>query len=76
MSRNPSIDYSCPHCGARQIYELVPMNADERDRPTHVVAREIPSIDLSCSRCGSSQTYMLVPMNIPEESRKSRTAER
>ena len=67
MSHNPSIDYSCPHCGARQIYQLVPMEANEHERQATAVAREIPSIDLSCSRCGSSQTYKLVPMNVPGE---------
>jgi hypothetical protein len=67
MSHSPSIDYSCPHCGARQIYELVPMEASESDQPTNVIAREAPSLDFSCSRCGSSQTYMLVPRNVPQE---------
>ena len=61
MSHVPSIDYSCPHCGATQTYQLVPMHAGERDEESTPGPREIPSIDLSCSRCGGRQTYRLVP---------------
>lgn len=61
MSHVPSIDYSCPHCGARQTYQLVPMGAGERAEEPAVGRPEIPSIDLSCSRCGARQTYRLVP---------------
>ena len=64
MSHDPSIDYSCPHCGAAQTYQLVPIEANEREQQTKLPG-EIPSIDLSCSRCGSSQTYKLVPMSDP-----------
>jgi uncharacterized Zn finger protein len=55
----PSIDYSCPHCGQRSTYRLVP------EAPSDPAAsgppQEIPSIDLRCLRCGASQSYKLVP---------------
>ena len=66
MSHTPSIDYSCPHCGARQIYEVVPIAGKEREQRARLVTREIPSIDFSCSRCGSSKMYKLVPMSVRE----------
>jgi len=59
MTETPSIDYSCPKCGAHQTYQLVPMDAGELDQHPR---RETPSIDLSCSRCGAIQTYRLVPV--------------
>jgi DNA-directed RNA polymerase subunit RPC12/RpoP len=67
MSQGPSIDYSCPHCGARQTYQLVPMGAGERaEESAGRQPREIPSIDLTCSRCGAAQTYELVPQTRTE----------
>jgi hypothetical protein len=55
----PSIDYSCPHCGETQTYRLVPAVAP--DPAARVAPHEIPSIDLRCLRCDTSQTYKLVP---------------
>jgi hypothetical protein len=55
----PSIDYSCPHCGERQTYRLVPAVAS--DPAASVAPQEIPSIELRCLRCDTSQTYKLVP---------------
>jgi hypothetical protein len=66
MSHTPSIDYTCPHCGAIQIYELVPMGGDESEQERKPVAREIPPLDFSCSRCGQIQTYMLVARGFRE----------
>jgi hypothetical protein len=58
----PSIDYSCPHCGHSQTYRLVPAAASE---PTASAGpQEIPSIDLRCLRCDASQTYNLVPESV------------
>ncbi len=59
MSQTPSIDYRCTSCGARQIYQLVPLGA--RPDEVEAIPHEIPSIDFTCSRCGASQTYKLVP---------------
>jgi hypothetical protein len=55
----PSIDYSCAHCGHSQTYRLVPEAAS--DPAASAQPREIPSIDLRCLRCGASQMYKLVP---------------
>jgi uncharacterized Zn finger protein len=60
MPETPSIDYSCPQCGASQTYQLVPMDTGELDQHAMTTSRETPSIDLSCSRCGAIQTYQLV----------------
>jgi hypothetical protein len=57
----PSIDYSCPHCGHRQTYRLVPAVAPD---PAAGVAPEITSIDLRCLRCDTRQTYELVPKGV------------
>lgn len=59
MSVTPSIDYTCPHCGAKTTYQLVPTAASD-PRPAREL-REIPSLDFSCARCGASQTYTLSP---------------
>jgi DNA-directed RNA polymerase subunit RPC12/RpoP len=61
MSQTPSIDYRCTHCGAEQIYELVPLKARPTEDEVEARPHEIPSIDFRCSRCGVSQTYKLVP---------------
>jgi hypothetical protein len=58
----PSIDYSCPHCGSSQTYRLVPAVA--ADPAARVAPQEIPSIDLRCLRCDASQTYKLVPDSV------------
>jgi uncharacterized Zn finger protein len=58
----PSIDYSCPHCGETQTYRLVPTVAP--DDAASSTPREIPSIDLRCLRCGTSQTYKVVPDSV------------
>lgn len=58
----PSIDYSCPHCGNSQTYRLVPSVAP--DPAAGVAPREIPSIDLRCLRCDTSQRYKLVPDSV------------
>jgi hypothetical protein len=58
----PSIDYSCPHCGETQTYRLVPTVAP--DPAASGAPREIPSIDLRCLRCDTSQTYKLVPDSV------------
>jgi rRNA maturation protein Nop10 len=59
MSVTPSIDYTCPHCGAKTTYQLVPTAASE-PRPTSE-SGQIPSLDFSCARCGASGTYTLGP---------------
>ena len=56
---DPSIDYTCPHCGANETYRLVPDVAP--DPRASAAPHQVPSIDLSCSRCGGSQTYKIVP---------------
>ena len=58
----PSINYSCPHCGHSQTYRLVPAVA--ADPAASVAPREIPSIDLRCLRCDTSQTYKIVPDSV------------
>ena len=58
----PSIDYSCPHCGNSQTYRLVPAAAP--DPAARVAPQETPSIDLRCLRCDASQTYTLVPESV------------
>jgi hypothetical protein len=62
MRYTPSIDYSCPHCGARTTYRLVPSAQHDRDLEATASARPIPSLDFSCSRCGASHTYTLMPV--------------
>ena len=54
----PSIDYSCAHCGHSQTYRLVPAVAPD---PASTAPQEIPLIDLRCLGCDTSQTYKLVP---------------
>jgi hypothetical protein len=61
MSQTPSIDYSCPHCGAHQTYHLVPVEPGEETRAPAVSAEQTPSINFRCSSCGASATYTLVP---------------
>jgi DNA-directed RNA polymerase subunit RPC12/RpoP len=61
MSQTPSIDYRCARCGARRIYQLVPLEQRPTEDEVRATRHEIPSIDLRCSRCGASQTYKLVP---------------
>ncbi|HJS97082.1 MAG TPA: hypothetical protein VJ741_22625 [Solirubrobacteraceae bacterium] len=56
----PSIDYSCPHCGETQTYRLVPAGG-AADPAAAGIPREIPSIDLRCLRCDTGQTFKLVP---------------
>ena len=58
----PSIDYSCPHCGHSQTYRLVPAIAP--DPASSIAPSKIPSIDLRCLRCDASQTYKLVPDSV------------
>jgi ribosomal protein S27AE len=61
MSHVPSIDYSCPHCGAGRVYQLVPLEERPTEEQVRANRRAVPSLDFSCSRCGASQTYTLVP---------------
>ena len=58
----PSIDYSCAHCGNSQRYRLVPEATP--DPGASAAPSEIPSIDLRCLRCGASQTYKVVPESV------------
>ena len=58
----PSINYSCPHCGESTTYRLVPAVAP--DPAASRAPQEIPSIDLRCLRCDTSQTYKLVPESV------------
>ena len=58
----PSIDYSCPHCGETTTYRLVPQVAP--DPAAAGAPSQIPSIDLRCLRCDTGQTYKLVPDNV------------
>ena len=58
----PSIDYSCAHCGHSQTYRLVPTVAP--DPAANVAPHEATSIDLRCLRCDTSQTYELVPDSV------------
>ncbi len=64
MSDTPSIDYRCTRCGARRIYQLVPLEARPTEDEVNAMAYEAPSIDLKCSRCGASQSYKLVPDSV------------
>jgi len=59
---NPSIDYTCAHCGASLTYRLVPEVAP--DPGASVAPQQTPSIDLSCSKCGGSQRYKIVPDSV------------
>jgi RNase P subunit RPR2 len=59
MSVTPSIDYTCPTCGAKATYKLVPMMEEEL-RPMGE-SPALPSLDFTCARCGTRQTYMLSP---------------
>jgi hypothetical protein len=66
----PSIDYSCAHCGHGQTYRLVP---EATLAPAaNVPPSEIPSIDLRCLRCGTSATYALVPDGVLAASSNAR----
>ena len=58
----PSINYSCSHCGASQTYRLVPEAASAP--AASAAPHEIPSIDLRCLRCGAAQMYKLVPDSV------------
>jgi hypothetical protein len=58
----PSIDYSCPHCGEKTTYRLVPEVAP--DPAASGAPNVIPSIDLRCLRCDTGQTYKLVPDSV------------
>jgi uncharacterized Zn finger protein len=58
----PSIDYSCPHCGEKTTYRLVPEAAP--DKAAAGAPSQIPSIDLRCLRCDTGQTYKLVPDSV------------
>ena len=58
----PSIDYSCAHCGHSQTYRLVLAVAP--DPAASTAPQEIPSIDLRCLRCDTSQTCKLLPDSI------------
>jgi predicted RNA-binding Zn-ribbon protein involved in translation (DUF1610 family) len=61
MSVTPSIEYTCPDCGATTIYMLVPM---EESEPRAVgESREVPSLDFTCAKCGNIHTYTLSPAN-------------
>ena len=64
MSDTPSIDYRCTRCGARHIYQLVPLEARPTEDEVDAMAYEAPSIDLKCSKCGASQTYKVVPDSV------------
>ena len=65
MSARPSIDLHCTRCGARHIYQLVPLEERPREDEVRPTPREIASIDFRCSRCSASQTYKLVPDTVP-----------
>jgi DNA-directed RNA polymerase subunit RPC12/RpoP len=69
MSQTPSIDYKCTHCGAEQIYQLVPLEARPTQSEVEAMPHEIPSLDFRCSRCGASQTYKLVPESVVRTNR-------
>jgi DNA-directed RNA polymerase subunit RPC12/RpoP len=64
MSDTPSIDYRCTRCGARHIYQLVPLEARPTEDEVDAIPYEAPSIDLKCSRCGDSQSYKVVPDSV------------
>lgn len=64
MSDTPSIDYRCTRCGARHIYQLVPLEARPTEADVDAITYEAPSIDLKCSRCGASQSYKVVPDSV------------
>jgi DNA-directed RNA polymerase subunit M/transcription elongation factor TFIIS len=50
-----TLDYTCPHCGATETYNLVPATR-EADAP----ARPVPELDFTCSSCGATDTFQLV----------------
>jgi DNA-directed RNA polymerase subunit RPC12/RpoP len=64
MDQTPSIDYRCTRCGARHVYQLVPIETRPSEEEVNAMPHEIPSIDLRCSRCGTSQTYKIVPDSV------------
>lgn len=59
MSATPSIDYTCPNCGAKVTYMLVPTGEGE-PRPMGE-SPALPSLDFTCARCGTRRTYALSP---------------
>jgi protein-disulfide isomerase len=52
-----TFDYTCPHCGARETYQLVPM---ERESAAEEPARPLPTLDFTCASCGATDTFQLV----------------
>jgi protein-disulfide isomerase len=52
-----TFDYTCPHCGARETYQLVPM---ERESAAEEPARPAPVLDFTCASCGATDTFQLV----------------
>ena len=63
MSDTPSFDYRCSRCGARRIYQLVPLENRPTEEQVDAIPHDTPSLDFRCSKCGASQTYSLVPMS-------------
>jgi DNA-directed RNA polymerase subunit M/transcription elongation factor TFIIS len=52
-----TLDYTCPHCGARETYSLVPT---ERSAEAEAPARPAPELDFTCASCGGTETFQLV----------------
>ena len=57
MADAPTLDYTCPHCGKTETYELVRMQG-ERSQPAP--KRPEPVLDFTCSECGTTETFQLV----------------
>ena len=61
---HPSIDYTCPHCGAVQTLTFRIVPEAPVDPAASAPPREIPSIDLSCRRCGAFTPFKIVPESV------------
>jgi DNA-directed RNA polymerase subunit RPC12/RpoP len=61
---SPTLDWTCPHCGNRETWELVPGRAAAPDREAARPPVDPRTIDYTCSRCGTTDTWMLVPAQV------------
>jgi hypothetical protein len=52
-----TFDYTCPQCGARETYSLVPTQGNAE---TEAPPRPAPELDFTCTSCGTTETFQLV----------------
>ena len=57
---SPTLDWTCPHCGNRETWELVPGGAAATDAEAGHAPADTRTLDYTCSRCGTTETWMLV----------------